>query len=290
MIFLYFLPALSKADVTPETVRAAGLGDVARDCLAPRAWNERTARMDVARGPSGSSGALLALLPVSGETPTIGCYPERQTWRPVRSAPDADPRYWLGWFGDDPPRPDTLARDRLVSGEDHELGDGRVWHCPIIRRPNRSTNLPERWGVDETGRFVASVEPDYEAFWTLSGEIFETAFGLRDDSPAWAWQAAVRCLSLNYRVGPHEATALNLLSSALAPRVCHAAIDAAAIKACVESMQTPAGRELLDAAFPDVDESKKNIAPAPDPNSTNSTPGRSDDCPITAPAAASCSP
>lgn len=280
MIFLYYFPATDRAAITPAFVRAAGLGDVGRDCLAPRVWDDRTARANVhQRGPDGSSGAILAFLPVDDLTPDVGHFPDRQVWRPV-----GDPiKYWIGHTPSDPPRPETLRRAHVVPGYDVELPDGHVWTCPTIRRYGRQFGVPTQWGVDACGQFTESVLPDYAAFWELSGEMLDAALGGRDWNTAQYFDAAARCLGLNYRLGPHEITALGLLTSDTFARVFKAAVDGDALQAYFDS---PDGRAALAAAFQDDPTAKKKTDAAA-PAGTNSTPGPSADCPISAPPAPS---
>lgn len=237
--------------------------------------------MNVQRGPNGSNGCILALVPMSGECGEVGYYPDRQTWIPV--GPTDAPKYWLGWNTQKPPTPDTLRRDRIVSGYEYTLGDGHDWTAPTIRRPNGKTNLPEVWGVDPAGAFAARLHPDYDRFWQLAGEMFKVALEQIDWEQPQTFAAAVECLGLNYRVGPHEVSALGLLTSETYPLVFGAAIDAELMKQLIES---PAFRELMAELA--GDESKKKPDDC-DLNLPNSTPGPPGDCQTTNPAAASCS-
>lgn len=284
MIFLYYLPRKDRSRLTPGDVESLGLGEIAGDCLSARHWEHRTARMNVnAAGPDGSSGCILALLPMNGQTPEIGHYPDRQTWRPI--GPPDQPRYWLGWSTADPPRPETLRRSRLVPGVELELGDGQLWTAPTIRRWNGDSNLPQIWGVDPCGRFQEAIDEAYADWWRLSGEMWDVCFGRQDWSSAQTFAAAVRCLSLNYRVGPHETTALGLLTSDTYPRVFKAAVDGEALD---EFLASPAGQEFLSSVFGPTDDSKKN-GPTSAPPDTNSMPGPSAGSPTIGPAAENCS-
>ena len=280
MIFLYFFPAIEAASVTPDMVVSHGLGDVARDCLDPRNWERRTARMNVAKEPSGNSGALLALLPCDDLTPVIGYYPAQQHWREIRGP--AGPR-WIGWTTDDPPRPETLRRTRVVPGYEVELPDGHVWTCPTIRRVGNRPGVPTHWGVGVDGQFSETVLDECVELWELSGEMLQASLGARDWTPAQCFAAAVRCLQLNYRVGAHEVTALRILTSDTFARVFKAAVDGDALQAYFDS---PEGKAALAAAFQDEhDPAKKKTAEAP-PHGMSSMPGPSAACPTTAPAGA----
>lgn len=267
MIFQYFLPVVSKDAVTADTLAACGLAPVFRDCLRSEPDFQRLCtRMDVAVGPTGTSGALVAALPTNDELPhRLGFHPDHQEWVEIEG------KYWLGsdTEPEQKPTPAGLARDPLIGGYEFELGDGQVWQCPVIRYPVGSSNLPSRWGVDpKTGDFREQILAEYEDAWQMAGEMWDVFMGEKEIEEPESFRYAVRALGLNYRLGPHEAARMGLLTSTNYMHVFKAAIHGPMIE------------ELLKE-----EESKKNSQPPP-PES--STPGPPADSPNTGPAAASC--
>lgn len=279
-LFLYYLPGKQVGALTRDDIRAAGLADVLCDCLESQlAFQRRLIVNQVhARGPDGSSGVILTTQPALGqEIPhKLGYYPAEQTWSAVRGqgsgvrhqaesllTPDScplSPAYYLGYDNTHKPTPEFLARPELVSGYEHELGDGRYWTCPTIRHYGRSPNLPRTMGLDAEGVFGMRVLPAFEWAWQLSGEIWERVFVAPNLPWPDAFRLAVGALSLNYRIGPHEASALGLVTTSNFQSIFDAAID------------WPKVSELL--AEPDTPETvKKNAAESlPAPASTSPGP------------------
>lgn len=288
MIFQYFIPKLPPAAVTPDLIREIGLGDVARDCLGPRVWERRTVRNEVhGKGPDGSNGTLFAMPPINGDAPVIGYYPQRQDWRPVRAKPkpgetEAPILYWLGFDREDRPRPETVRRARLVEGYDLELVDSQTWTCPTIRRIGGRPGVPTVWGVSQCGGFSETVDDEYRDLWELAGEMMEAITGRRDWNKPETFAAAVRCLGLNYRVGPHEVSAIGLITSENYPQIFKAAIDGDALLAYFSS---PEGQDQLRSTFNEEPDKKKETTTSA-PDGTSSTPGPSVDIPTTGPVGA----
>ena len=102
-LFLYFFAGLDKDAATLEKLRATPLAEVASDALRnDRTFQEMTVRHNVATGPNGSSGVLLAIKhPDLPDAHRIGYYPEEQTWRDCGD-------YWLGYVTHCKPGPDWL--------------------------------------------------------------------------------------------------------------------------------------------------------------------------------------
>ena len=280
MVFRYFLPGISKLHVDAQVLRDRGLGDVLVDCLPPRhrgALGDRVSIFDVAVGPTGSSGALVVPLPVDGSLPKNIGYQTSQTWIELKGTS----AYWLGFDPQEIPGPASLRRTHVVAGYEEELGDGRVWTCPILRRPNTSAgqpNLPTSWGVDESGEFRAAIQPAYLAEWHMAGELWDVFLGKRALKISEAYAYAARCLAVNYRIGPHEATALNLIDSTNYSRVTKAAVDGPFVEEMLNSLDP----SVLEAGDPNAEaqaEQKKSPDAAPD--SPSCSPGGTGDSPIT---------
>jgi hypothetical protein len=179
--------------------------------------------------------------------------------------------YWMGWSREDRPRPEFLARSPLVSGYDTVLGDGLAWTCPTIRKGGRAPNLPRTMGLDAAGEFAMRIIPAFDWAWELSGEIFDRVFGSQEMSWSEAYRLAVSALSLNYRVGPREASQLGLITTENFQRVAEAVVDWDVVK------------ELL-AETPEDESVKKKEGSAVEP--VSSTAGLLDGSQITTPVAA----
>ena len=239
-LFLYFLAGWEQGSATREKLLTTPLAAVAFDAMRnDRTFKDMIVTHNVSIGPSGSSGVLIvAKHPAWPDSHRIGFYPEEQTWRDCGD-------YWLGYVTDCKPGPDSLQREALVSGYDYELGDELIWDAPMIRYPAGSANLPQTMGVDASGKYVESVVPSMTWAWELSCKIWDDYFLGSGINRAEVFDYAVKCLSVNYRVGPHEATALGLLNTDTAALVLKAAIA-----------------EPLIREFMAEDESKKNQAVA----------------------------
>lgn len=270
-VFFYYLPGRQAGSVTREELAATPLAATLRDCLeTQRDFQNRIVQNQVlAQGPDGFSGVLLFAQParLAPLAQRVGYYAADQIWHERAG-------YWIGWDRGCPPDPASLARESLTAGVEEILGDGHVWCCPLIRRLGRAPNLPRVMEVDAAGEFGMRVLPAYDWAWELSGEIFNRVFGEPTYPFADAFRLAVGALSLNYRVGPDEASLLGLITTLNFQKVFEAAIDWRKLE------------ELLGELDPADPRKKKEASPPPP---ANTTPGRPDGSPITRPAAATSS-
>lgn len=272
MHFLYYLPGRTKDEVTPELVRSLGLGRVLEDCLTPQRFSEMPVSAVHAHGPDEGTGVILSPLPTDGtQSPGLGYLPDRQEWRPVScpepsvsakqpaaAADEPPPVYWFGWFREQPPAPHTLRRHTpLIEGYELELADGQLWHCPTLRLMSGLPNLPCSLGINSAGSTVAQLLPAYEQQWQMAGEIFDRMAGQTEFTVAEGWQYAARLLQINYRLGLHEVSALNLLTTTTYVEVLRAAIDADAIEQYLDSDE---GRAAREEAMSEPDRKKKEPA------------------------------
>jgi len=213
--FLYYLPEI--ADPT-DALQVAHLATV-----IPR---HRLEHRKCERGPDTASGLMIAST-IHTDSATLGYYPDKQTWQRCQEG-----AFWLGWYTDHPPGPSDLARERQIDGHWVRLADGQRWLVPVARRFPVGTALPQVLYLSETGELIGDVEPAYvgfgqraETLWEQfmayhTGELTEDEVSIRD-----FWDFAVEALSLNYRVGQWEVSALRLLSTNLLHEVCGAIID-----------------------------------------------------------------
>lgn len=243
-LFLYFIAAIDREAATRAKLLTMPFASVMADALRnDRTFKDMIVIHNVATGPTGSSGVLIVCRhPEWPDAHRTGFYPDEQTWRNCGD-------YWLGLVADCKPGPDSLQRETLVSGYDYELGDELIWHAPIIRYPAGNPNLPQTMGVDPSGVFTQSVVKSMSWAWDLACRLWDKYFlgngGLMPDA---MFAAAVECLSINYRLGTHEASLLgqwcpdgSFLIGPTAKQIIEAAID------------MPQIQQLLDG-----DDSKKN--------------------------------
>lgn len=271
-VFFYYLPGQQVGQLTREAVIQAGLEMPLRDGLETQlAFQERLIQNQVlSRGPDGMSGVLLFaqprdLLPVNQR---VGYFPAEQEWRDYGG-------HWLGWDKRHLPSPEYLARPTGVKGYEHVLGDERAWECPTIRRLGRYANLPRTMGWGAAGEFEMRILPAYDWAWELAGEIVDRVFGPQRYLFTDVFRLAVAALSINYRIGPREASVLGLITTENFERIFEAAID----WPLLQEFQAPAGDGDL------VKKKETDTAAAP----VSSSPGPEENSPTTPPAGATSS-
>lgn len=234
-MFFYYFPGDPNIVPTRESLAAGPLKPILWDLLAsPTLFDRRVRSFAIhANGPDGMSGRLLAAMPANLEGPVPGMR-EGQTWLPVGDI-DGKPEYWIGF--DSLPSPEILQREHIVPGEEAELGDGRVWICPTVRRKGAIIALPTSWGVDRKGDFIQEVLPEYSRYWEASGEILNLQIS-DDVRKSQAMLLCVEMLQVNYRVGVREVAALRLLNDVSFPLVWRAATDAAFVEEWLASLDS----------------------------------------------------
>ncbi len=207
MIFLYFFPG--KTHVTVNDVKASFAVTALRDVLE----SERRFQHDCVQnhlihtGPEGQTGTLLTCHPNGAELPGfVPCYDkERQEWRNINGV-------WLGWFRDMRPMAENMQRRLFLEGAAVELGDGRSWTIPTIRRADGLNRLPHAWGCDATGAMTRRLLTQYRSIWDMACEMWQVFTNGKETTYGEAWKWCVDSLSINYRIGPHEIDALQLLT------------------------------------------------------------------------------
>ncbi len=225
--FLYWVPGESTGG--PKMVEAAGLSHVF----------DRSAGVAVcSKGPDGVGGAILARGNLGGKH---GYYPDVQEWQKVAGQ-------WLGWPKDNPPGPDDLVRDTLVDGWDTELADGNAWVVPVVRVFPKGTRLPQTMVLGPAGQWVGQVREEFVDLCQAVGvawDFFFAAPHVADPAAGFegrvitlpdAADLAVRGLTLNYRVGRREVSALRLLDDKMVGRVIGAMFDLPAVIRAAEAV------------------------------------------------------
>ncbi len=165
-------------------------------------------------GPTGLPGAILsAQRPKSGKQARVAYEPKEQTWRKVAAQNGSHVEYWVGYWNSERPKPDDLRRNRMTDGHDLELADGNHWQIPAVHA-NFNT-LPESFSVTETGEVEIKTSAGYEEIQSEAEkwhEIYHEAIAndsLSIDKAEW-FRFACKLLSINYQVGIHECSMLDL--------------------------------------------------------------------------------
>lgn len=188
--FLYFVPEAPSEAEALETIRGLGF---------PHLFETGRPTVIMQKGPCGDArGALL--WPNYGATPQPGYYPDEQVWCAACGG-----RVWIGYERARKPAPDDLARKELVSGYRLEI-EGREWIVPVARL------LPGTLRLNADGSGVETqILPRYR-------ELSEKALALRvrlqegggEVGDLERFDTATEALSINYRLGRWEASALEL--------------------------------------------------------------------------------
>lgn len=286
MSFRYYLPAVGRETFLADHIKVLqefGLGDVLRDTLQPgKALAYFMLGEVAAHGPDGHGGIVIVARSSPADVPSrVGHFPDRQVWLQPPGA-----RYYVGVDNEERPTPESLQRADLISGVEIELADGNFWIAPTIRKFGINQNnpakygicqLPMTWGNDpQTGAFGEILKPDWQQYWDLSELIFDW-FTVIDSTAILkqdAFEKAVECLSINYRLGTFEASLLQIIDNQNYQAIFSAAIDGQLLAQFLKSDEVSAGlREAIQRAD---GAAKKNGADSESPVCVNSTPGPAD--------------
>jgi len=250
--FVYYLPD-KKTNITADAIRAAGLGYAFEEKL------DGTLRMtvrQVSRGPSGEHAGVVVGDPFRIAPGRIGFYPAEQEWRQLPQS-----TAWVGYYRDDPPRPDQLWRKEVLPGHAVELGDGQKWEVPIVRGITEVdgaitpyTPLPRRVDLNEEGAFVpGDVLPCYEGI--LRGVLTHydrlvQAYAKQESKVFCDDQVAAELLTTNYCIGRVEIVVLGLFTwnSHHIMDVLNAAIDLPGFEELQKKVE--AGGSSIDVGLP----------------------------------------
>ncbi len=233
MSFLYFLPDIARTAPLPsqEVIASRGLA---------YAFESRPFGCGCS-GPQGKEGFVLGCRR-RWESGQVKIEPT-QIWTPHPSG-----KYFVGYWPDQLPTPDQLAREKLLSGHLLKLADEREWQIPLARgrhdestaetpRVPYSVELPQRSQLNEQGEWIdGGVLPKYRALWELASGWNDFRRAQLDDPDHerlvehWSryqtrHEAAVQVLAANYVVGPVECSLLGILNKELAAEILDLAID-----------------------------------------------------------------
>lgn len=234
--FRYYLPKAepNKAGrVDIDVVKSRGLWDRLDDSVTGHLARDRYSCNPLAKGPDGGQGLLIVPEPHDG-TPVERAefVPEHQTWLQSERG-----NYWIGTDNDHPPTPAGLVRRRVVEGYEHELGDGNLWECPIIRRAIILPAVPcsySRMNGELTHEPLPEYAPIFQRTLRFASEY---AAGSNVPIPD-QWELAIACLAINYRVGDEEVSLLRLLNDRTLKAVLDAAFDIPWLRAALDGSDT----------------------------------------------------
>lgn len=247
-MFLYFVPNVTADNFRESPAFVGGLAAI----LGTEAIQTKELRF----GPAGKDvpGLLLCSPPLDGTMPTrLMWTPDKQTWQDCGE-------YWIGYETANPPHPEMLLRSKTIAGYSYTLGDGREYLCPIVRRMAFQPMLPCSLQFDGVA-YTRVVQPEFEQLWVdserWSKALTDTEKGL----------AAVRCLQLNYRVGPWELQILGTFAAESAANdVILAALDEQFFLDCLNDPKKKQWIENVSSVLASVshgiEETCANIAPA----------------------------
>lgn len=202
MQFLYWVEG-QRGILTPKDMAGLGLG---------YAFERSVSVAEMSGGPTQTHGLL-----VSADGVRMAYLPDQQTWRriPAKHLGGRDGKViYVGMWNDLKPTPAELCRSEQIPGEDVDI-QGQSWHVPIARSfdgtPTRL--LPSVLDMDDEGNWVCGeVEPRYRKLWDFACEWFDKRLvGEGTVSRIWSFDAAVQCLTTNYRMGHIETLLLRLL-------------------------------------------------------------------------------
>lgn len=227
--FLYFLPGETRK-FTREKLDEVGL---------TYAFDRNPTSNGCRGGPDGKQGMVLA----SGDT-KVGYYSDKQTWQRI---PGNKADAWVGVYTDDQPKPDDLARSKIVAGHFVELGDGNNWLCPVARGLREEEDqlrwfnaLPQGTGLDDKGNWTQTgVLIQHAKLWEIALAWWDSIQGAVEGESAadknaaqsvtfdfaGLNDAALAALVTNYRLGKAEVVLLGLFTGECTPLVLGALID-----------------------------------------------------------------
>lgn len=160
-------------------------------------------------GPDGGTGILCGL-----NVPVLFHAADKQEWHECSQDGKLEAgRAWIGWFKNQRPTPETLARKKQFNGELTELNDGNEWLIPIAKQ------LPHVLGRTREGKAKLTVAERYRAFFERSYAVLEMFMTAPQGEAAMTYEEAqaygVQALAINYRVTVDLVVALELITTDL---------------------------------------------------------------------------
>lgn len=190
-------------------------------------------------GPGEEPGRLVRADRRSGEGQAKMRYDAvKQTWKKAPSG-----KYWVGFWNDDRPTPEDLARPQVYGSESVQADDGNQWIIPriIAPVPGRQSSLPMKLALGEDGKsFITRSMPAYVPITEQARQYFaqwsRTGPASMDDIDLI--RLAISALAINYRIDEFEAlNVLGLISTEVAAQILLITIDAKAVLDAVQAQQ-----------------------------------------------------
>jgi len=257
---IYYLPGMPTTATIAE-LRAAGLGHAIEEDVG-------LGRAGVMRGgPDGGAGLIVGYTDrLAGQA--LGMFPDGQRWERMAWPPGmnagARGAAWVGWWPGSPPRPEELARARMLTGHWVTLADGQGYLVPTVRRAVETSagtayivSLPHTIRLDAAGEWRRNgVIAVYQDLWRMTerwAESFFASIGRAAEAEAAAGAESVSvtfaeevglcaaALTVNYRLGPTELSALGLLDETAVGAVLGALIDLPRLRELQKKSASPPG-------------------------------------------------
>lgn len=236
-VFLYYLPGKSKDSLTADDLARNPIlsGPFFEHIHSPRLLKTRIMGCNVHGGPDNGDGCVIAPEPQVPIDMLPGYFKDRQTWKKFGDQ-------WIGWQTDRRPGPESLRRANQIDGYEVELGDGLIWQAPIVRpfheaSKNWGCNLPMVIGLDESNEPTARVIERFRWAWDITGRVADILFNGVPANLFAMFDDAASCLSINYRIGRHEASILELFNSQTISDVLKSAVDDPMVDAVLKAEQ-----------------------------------------------------
>ncbi len=221
--FLYFIEGMSGSPSREAVVQMTGLE------YAFPAGMPFTPRRVV----GGAMGA--GILAVCGDGHDLNYDPNTQNWVRISE------KVWLGYSKEralHPSAADLLRRERSLDGHMVTLGDGHVWAIPTVRFLNGDTRLPRVLVVGKDGCVEYQIRAEYQPLVAAADKIIDSAIrGGEPSTPEQLLWFAAAALAVNYRVGVHELSALQLIDTENIRQIAEAALDGPALAQLMDELK-----------------------------------------------------
>lgn len=166
-------------------------------------------RLTSCLGGTGPNGYGSIFSP-SNQRGDVGYTPGKQSWFPIQGKDDSFPRYYVGWWNDDPPSPKDVLRKNIREGTVVNLSSGE-WIVPHLNVQLLGIfTLPvfmESNGVDRCS-FTPVPTDSYKLLCEQAGGYFnqikQNGYFEFDPEPGVDFQFCIDVLSINYSVGNFE--------------------------------------------------------------------------------------
>lgn len=247
--FIYFISG--RAGITNEQIAQAGLAD--------RIGKHETAV--IGKGPSGERGVLLV------NTEHIAGYTRSHPFTYDKNAQEwFDCKdYWVGYYRDNKPTPDSLERREKIRGVLVKLYDGNEWLVPIARSfETGMTTMPVVFTLGPNGEPVSEILQEFKEFSADVEKLFEWNITLNSKGPEGIkeredlqdidfFALACRALTINYRVSPVEVCLLKLITSQNLWDIFNVLLDWASLEEFVKKKEEETKKKLESEGVVDQD-------------------------------------